>query len=168
MLGAVWTANWGRLVRGALRLGSAFTWVCTISSACTDSDTVNIVVRDGRDPGHGGDALDASGLNPAVVDSSLPNAMTDVSAGRLDASADADASDGSACCPPSPQPDCCMVYGGHDGNDPSKCGVVICDNMPLPSAPWQLGVDDHGCPRWIEPEATNECCGCPADGGLPL
>ena len=67
------------------------------------------------------------------------------------------------CCEPSPEPECCMVYGGRRA---SGCGVV-CDGMPLPNAGWQLGSDSYGCPVWIEPPRTNDCCGCaPPDSGL--
>lgn len=71
ILEAVWTLHSGGLGCGALSL----TWVGTISTACTDSDTVNVVVRDGRDRGQGRDALDASWLDSGVVDSSLANPM---------------------------------------------------------------------------------------------
>jgi hypothetical protein len=83
-----------------------------------------------------------------------------------DASADAspDAADAaSLCCEPSPQPECCMVYGGRRSGG---CDVV-CDGMPLPNAGWQLGADSYGCAVWIEPPRTNDCCGCaPPDSGI--
>jgi hypothetical protein len=72
------------------------------------------------------------------------------------------------CCPLSPEPDCCMDYGGSNVNG---CGTA-CDGMPWPSAAWEVRIDEDGCPYWHEPEPRNEfdCCGCaqPNDGGSVL
>ena len=73
-----------------------------------------------------------------------------------DAGGDADA--GSLCCPISPEPACCMEYGGSRLLRGS-CGM-FCDGMPGPTAPWRIGLDEHGCPRWFEPEVSTGCCGC--------
>jgi hypothetical protein len=69
------------------------------------------------------------------------------------------------CCPISDEPDCCMLYGGAN-IDGDRCGYT-CDGMPWPDAGWTKGVDRFGCPIWIEPPATDSCCGCFAeeDGG---
>ena len=86
-------------------------------------------------------------------------------ADERDASPDA-ADAASFCCTPSPQPECCMVYGGRRLS-PDSCGFV-CDGMPPPNAGWQLGSDSYGCPVWIEPPPVpNDCCGCPPpDSGI--
>ena len=160
----MWNVGWAAL-RGAASCACRLAVAGAIAVGCRDSDTVNVRTVGVPEAGDSAEVLDASLLDPRPLDSNLLDAMAEGGSERLDAS-DADASDGSACCAPSPEPGCCMRFGGYNGNNPSNCGGVICDNMPLPSAPWQLGVDDHGCPIWIAPEETNDCCGCPADGGL--
>lgn len=70
------------------------------------------------------------------------------------------------CCPPSPQPNCCMDYGGAkvDGNCRS-----LCDGMPRPADPaWRLVNDKYGCPRWSSVGSTGPCCGGEPvpDGGV--
>lgn len=72
--------------------------------------------------------------------------------------ADGDTDGGAQCCPISPKPDCCMDYGG-SRLIRGSCGRY-CDGMPWPDAPWRIEYDIYGCPRWVEPEKTNGCCGC--------
>ncbi len=65
------------------------------------------------------------------------------------------------CCAPSPQPNCCMAYGG-ESTGQSRCGQT-CDGMPLPDNPgWQIQFGDDGCAQWSEPEkrSASDCCGC--------
>jgi hypothetical protein len=105
----------------------------------------------------------------------VPDARVDV-----DAPADADASldavsrpdvdaqndahhDGDAveCCPISPEPGCCMQFGGTSG--PNFCGTV-CDNLPAPTYPgWEQRVDANGCPYWWAPPSAP--IGCGVDSG---
>lgn len=69
---------------------------------------------------------------------------------------------GMKCCPISDEPDCCMDYGG---SNIDGCGRV-CDGMPWPSEPgWHKDVDALGCPIWVAPPQTNNCCGC---GSIPV
>lgn len=82
-----------------------------------------------------------------------------------DAGADSAGPDG-GCCPPDPQPDCCMHYGGRSAG--GSCGRT-CDGMPVPSDPdWKVADDKFGCPRWMNPHdsfhggtssATTAYCG---------
>jgi hypothetical protein len=52
------------------------------------------------------------------------------------------------CCPPSPEPSCCMDYGGYGAG---LCGPV-CDRMPVSTDPgWTLATDGHGCSVWRNP-----------------
>jgi hypothetical protein len=133
--------------------------------ACTEDEVTR------RPPssqaGTGGGAVGGSG-NDALDGGREPDAS---SIDPLDASPDAaDAADANAsgvvCCEPSPEPDCCMDYGGHRLAGSSVCGNTACDGMAPPDANWQLGTDEYGCAVWIEPEDVVDCCGCPADGGL--
>jgi hypothetical protein len=71
---------------------------------------------------------------------------------------------GGYCCTPSPQPGCCMVYGGFT-TDKSGCGDA-CDGMPLPSDAWKLETEEHGCKYWVEPREWIDCCGCQPDGRI--
>jgi hypothetical protein len=66
------------------------------------------------------------------------------------------------CCPPSPQPGCCMKYGGWAALA-EDCGGYTCDGMPLPSDPsWVVRPDEHGCPRWqSRPFDGTSFCGQP-------
>ncbi|MEY4509852.1 MAG: hypothetical protein RLZZ450_1974, partial [Pseudomonadota bacterium] len=68
------------------------------------------------------------------------------------------------CCPPSPQPNCCMDYGGAQTHGACR---RVCDGMPIPSDPaWRLIKDEHGCPRWSSEGTTATCCGSkPLPGG---
>ncbi len=78
--------------------------------------------------------------------------------GHPDPDGGSDAEAGSQCCPISPQPGCCMDYGGTRGR--AGCGTV-CDGMPWPSPAWRIEQDEFGCPRWVEPpRIPNNCCGC--------
>jgi hypothetical protein len=108
--------------------------------------------------GSGNDGLDA-GREP---DASSVDEL-DASAEAAD-TGDADASN-IVCCEPSPEPACCMDFGGHRAVG-STCGNTACDGMAPPEASWQLGTDQYGCAVWIEPEDAVDCCGCPGDGGL--
>lgn len=75
---------------------------------------------------------------------------------------------GAQCCPISPQPDCCMEFGGARGASQS-CGTA-CDGMAAPGNPiWRIFFDGQGCPVWSAPENTPDCCGCPRtpDAGTP-
>lgn len=57
--------------------------------------------------------------------------------------------DGGECCPPDPNPGCCMGYGGWSNG--RSCGPS-CDGMPVPTDPsWKLETDDHGCRVWKNP-----------------
>ena len=135
--------------------------LCCIALACSEDKTIVSPASAGSGgaggvfgsggAGSGGAAAGASGASGSTGD-------------ERDASPDA-ADAASLCCEPSPQPECCMVYGGRR-NGSFSCGV-ICDGMPTPNAGWQLGTDSYGCPVWIEPPRTNDCCGCPLpDSGI--
>jgi hypothetical protein len=66
------------------------------------------------------------------------------------------------CCEPSPEPDCCMNYGGPGTVANNACGTT-CDGMPTPNEPgWNIVINDSGCVSWEEPRAgsTKDCCGC--------
>jgi len=66
---------------------------------------------------------------------------------------------GPQCCPPSPEPDCCMSYGG--ATKERSC-LTACDGMPSPNNPrWSVGFDAADCPVWNEPPRSADCCGCP-------
>lgn len=112
--------------------------------------------------GCGGPPIDASTSTdpvPTTDASTGLDASTDASIG-LDASTDAATTDGAVrCCPISPEPDCCMDYGGSEW---TGCGTE-CDGMPWPDADWRLEVNEDGCPHWVAPEPRSEydCCGCP-------
>lgn len=114
------------------------------------------------------------------ADTGAPSSdVTDTGVGASEAGAPDSGADGGlfgtlpdggrvACCPISDEPDCCMDYGGADRYG---CGTW-CDGMPLPSEQWTKSVDPYGCPIWVEPTRSNDCCGCPptndtgtADGG---
>jgi hypothetical protein len=137
--------------------------LCWLLSACTETSDA-IRTPSGSEAGGGGGAavtVDASVTGqPDAPDATAPDPLDASSAASPDAEPEV------SCCTPSPTPDCCMVYGGRRpaGSSDSSCGE-ICDRMPLPNAAWQLGTDAYGCPIWIEPERTNDCCGCPLDGG---
>jgi hypothetical protein len=86
--------------------------------------------------------------------------------GSDDGGTNGDGSTNVKCCPPSPQPSCCMSYGGvAQGN---ACAQV-CDGMPSPGDPgWHLGTDSNGCKVWIAPTNATSFCGepqPPPDGG---
>jgi len=75
---------------------------------------------------------DSSADSPSAVDAS---------------SFEASSSDDAECCPPDPQPGCCMRYGGPKRG--AVCGES-CDGMPIPSDPgWTL--TDAACPMWTNP-----------------
>jgi hypothetical protein len=72
------------------------------------------------------------------------------------------------CCEPSPEPDCCMNYGGPSQGEGS-CGMT-CDAMPVPNDPgWNITFDSNGCASWRNrrEEGIAPCCGCalPVDAG---
>jgi hypothetical protein len=58
------------------------------------------------------------------------------------------------CCEPDSAPDCCMAYGGPDLTGSCE---VLCDGMPVPSAPWKRELDDSGCAHWVEPDLGPFC-----------
>jgi hypothetical protein len=75
------------------------------------------------------------------------------------------------CCPISPEPACCMEYGGWVPNCRTRCDV-----KPSATEPgWHIAISLEGCAQWVEPpEGTyTSCCGCvlpdassrPRDGG---
>lgn len=66
---------------------------------------------------------------------------------------------GIPCCVPSPQPGCCMAYGGVAS--PSFACQTFCDGMPLPGPGWQLIPDVFGCPMWRFLGTATACCGAP-------
>ncbi|MEO8181590.1 MAG: hypothetical protein ABI895_22365 [Deltaproteobacteria bacterium] len=137
--------------------------VCCTVMACSEASIVATPPSAGSGGSGGVSGNSGSGSAGAAAGSSGAGGGR---AEQLDASTDAvDAMP--FCCTPSPQPDCCMFYGGRRrGDDTFACGP-ICDGIPLPNAAWQLGVDGDGCPVWIEPPQTNQCCGCaPEDGGI--
>jgi hypothetical protein len=112
--------------------------------ACSSDD-----LRDGRSNRY--DARDAH--------------AADARASERDGEADSNSDAESQCCPISPAPACCMEYGGSRSR--SSCGMV-CDGMPWPSPAWRIEQDESGCPHWIEPEPSSECCGCvPPDARPP-
>jgi len=156
----------GRKKRNEALSGAVCAFFCCTVMACSEASVVATPAGAGRGgsggvSGSGGSGGSGSGGSAGAAAGS---SGAGGSADPLDASTDA-ADAMPFCCTPSPQPDCCMYYGGTRRSDDS-CGI-ICDNMPLPSAPWQLGVDPNGCPVWIEPPQTNQCCGCPPeDGGI--
>jgi hypothetical protein len=86
-------------------------------------------------------------------DGALASALPDASDGSVP---EAGLDGGSLCCPHSPEPDCCMEYGGTRG--PGGCQIV-CDGMPDPSENWTLGVNSDGCAYWIEPPPGGLVCG---------
>jgi len=96
-----------------------------------------------------------------VIISSACGSGQSVGAGDASAEASGDASAG-ACCPPDPQPGCCMHYGGWsaDGIDSGAC-AALCDGMPVPSDPsWKQVKDSHGCEVWTS-SSGGQICGAP-------
>ena len=94
----------------------------------------------------------AMAIAGAVVACSSSNDST-ASTGSPDA--------GGICCPASPNPACCMSYGGW-AEDSTKCESP-CDGIPLPTDPsWKLAKDDHGCDAWSSRPVVHG----PSDGPL--
>lgn len=145
-------------------------WVLLWSAVLACSEDKTILTAPGAGSGGSGGVSGGAGSGGAGSGGAGSGGAAGASGSTAerDASTDAstDASDASSlCCEPSPEPECCMVYGGRRSTSES-CGV-ICDGIPLPNAGWQLGTDSYGCPVWIEPPRTNDCCGCaPPDSGL--
>lgn len=106
-----------------------------------------------------------TGMPTDVTTTSSGVTSEPVEAGSPEAGPTGTLPDGSTveCCTPSEEPDCCMNYGGANIDG---C-YTLCDGMPL-GGDWQLGVDKYGCPKWIEPPVSDNCCGCPPtpDSGL--
>lgn len=73
--------------------------------------------------------------------------------------------DTSACCPMSPNPGCCMSYGGSPAafSDGTQQCLGQCDGMPDPHSPaWHQRIDANGCPEWyfVESEVAADDTHC--------
>jgi hypothetical protein len=143
---------WGRTLGIGIGLAlAALAWAC--SDDADEDATKRHAERDAR-------AADVriSVEAGSPVEADAPR--NDAADTDTDADADADAEAGAQCCPISPQPACCMEYGG-SRRAGGSCGMT-CDGMPPPSPLWRIAYDENGCPYWVEPARSAACCGCVA------